>query len=450
MQYATPACQPDDAPTGETSRYIPPAGGTPCPTEATPSATHGHVHPSLQWVATTESRHAQDPYSWMQAVHWMHGSGHYVKRRSHGPGFNATTVRVAQALAQLTPCRPGVGYLARVLRLSERSVQYHLEMLRETGLLAYIVRGTRSRAHANQASEFARVIPPVFDTALGIRTIGEGVQRRPVGIAEEHRGAIGKLAKKAARKIRGRRRNTNRPGAKATSARRAVCTPKQAGTSTSSTAGTTTYPPESKLASGTPKSPTPKKPSSRKPRALNRVGRRYQLARQLIQRVWWLNRAALPRIAWIVRDVADHGWTAEETIAWLNINPDPDMAHRPSGFLAYRLRLAHTCPGWTLPEHRAARVEEDRDTRRAEHGRHTEQAGDWQPPTNPRTAQQALAGLQQGLAAYSARQRALGLDDLSHTTAAPRQAVMPCPDDPATAAADLAAFLGLDTIGAAA
>ncbi|MEU2999325.1 hypothetical protein ABZ684_17395 [Streptomyces sp. NPDC006995] len=57
-----------------------------------------------------------------------------------------TTARVAQELAQLSPCRrPGIGYLVRRTGLSEQSVEYHLGMLREAGLLAYIVKGARVR-----------------------------------------------------------------------------------------------------------------------------------------------------------------------------------------------------------------------------------------------------------------------------------------------------------------
>ncbi|MEU7428941.1 hypothetical protein [Streptomyces sp. NPDC040750] len=73
-------------------------------------------------------------------------------------------------LAELSPCFPGLEYLQRLTGLSERMVEYHLAALRETGLLAYIVKGTRKRGEAPQASEFARMIPVEFDEALGIRT----------------------------------------------------------------------------------------------------------------------------------------------------------------------------------------------------------------------------------------------------------------------------------------
>ncbi|MFE5614128.1 hypothetical protein [Streptomyces sp. NPDC056524] len=108
-------------------------------------AAHAVRAGASQWLPTSP-RIAGEGYSWMQAVRWVAGSGLYRPRRhrSHGPrSFGATTVRVAQEFAQLFPCRPGIEYLVRRTGLSERSVEYHLGMLREAGLLAWIVKGTR-------------------------------------------------------------------------------------------------------------------------------------------------------------------------------------------------------------------------------------------------------------------------------------------------------------------
>ncbi|MFD8384275.1 transcriptional regulator [Streptomyces sp. NPDC059679] len=339
------------------------------------SGGHGRggirVDAAHQWVSTTAGRIAPDPYSWMQAIHWVGGSGLYTPSRTHGPKWGETTVRIAQEMAALKECRPGVAYLARKLGLSERTVQYHLDMLREAGLLVYRVKGSRITGTVRQASEFERVIPAEFDTALGIRTVGEGVQRRPVGIAEEHRKTIGNLAKKAARKVRRKR-------SRKSSSARSRCTPMQGGTSGSSSAAGTHSPSESKLASGSRKSPTPKKPK-RARRTLNRVGRRYQLARELIQQVRWLSGASTQRIAWIVKDVADAGWTAHEVIAWLDTTPEPEHGtRRPSGLLGYRLKGVTGMPGWQTKDQRAAAVETIRESRRAERDRHDRgPAGGW-------------------------------------------------------------------------
>lgn len=352
-----------------------------------------YVPEARQWLSTSAGRIAPEGYSWMQAVHWVAGSGLYKPRRyrSHGPrSFGLTTVRVAQELAELFPCRPGIRYLVRRTCLSERSVEYHLGMLREAGLLAYIVRGTRLRGETAQASEFARVIPVEFDRALGIRTVlrdedAPAYTRSMTGIAEAGRKLMAKLAKKAARKVRKPRAKSSSK-APAKDARKGPaqgsvtavsdevrCTPMQVGSSTVSSAGTTSFPPESKLASGQSKSPTPKK-VKRGRRKLNDVGRRFQLAGELIRQVPWMGRASVPRIAWILQEVSDAGWTADEVIAFLDCGDAPERVHRPSGFLAGR--LAGAVALWPHPDGRARAVQAYRDSRHAEKARHQEWEAD--------------------------------------------------------------------------
>ncbi|MEU6680941.1 transcriptional regulator [Streptomyces sp. NPDC046925] len=350
-----------------------------------------YVPDASQWLTASTGRIAPDGYSWMQAVHWVAGSGLYEPRRhrSHGPrSFGPTTVLVAQELARLSPCRPGIEYLVRRTGLSERSVEYHLGMLRESGLLAYVVRGTRIRGAPAQASEFARMVPPEFDVALGVRTAGEGTGRRMTGIAEAGRKLLAALAKKAARKVRKRRAKSSSK-APARGARRGAglgvatavpggrCTPMWGSSRSASSAGTTSFPPESKLASGQNDSPAPKKPK-RGRRKLNAVGRRYQLASELIRRVPWMVRALVPRIAWILKEVSDAGWTADQVIAFLDCADVPGTVHRPSGFLAGR--LAGAVALWPTEEGRERAVQAYRDSRRAGRARHQEWEGAWQAP----------------------------------------------------------------------
>ncbi|MFJ3198572.1 transcriptional regulator [Streptomyces griseoviridis] len=353
------------------------------------------VPEARQWLSVSSGRIAGEGYSWMQGVHWVAGSGLYEPRRyrSHGPrSFGPTTVRVAQELAQLLPCRPGIGYLVRRTGLAERSVEYHLQILREAGLLAWIVKGTRVAGGPALASEFALMLPPEFDAALGIRTVqrdkGAPAYTRAVsGIAEAGRKVMAELAAKAARKVRKPRAKKSSKASGRGAEQAGVtgvsdvvrCTPMQVGTSASSTAGTTSFPPESKLASGKSDSSTPKKPKAKTGgrRKLNAVGRRFQLASELIRRVPWMGRAAVPRIAWILKDVADGGWTADEVIAFLDCGDAPGTVHRPSGFLAERLRMATIL--WPTAEGRARAVEAYRDSRRAEQTRHTEWEGSGGP-----------------------------------------------------------------------
>jgi hypothetical protein len=315
-----------------------------------------------QWLNTTAGRITTDPYSWMQAVHWVGGSGLYTPTSTHSPKWGPTTVLIAQELSALTECRPGIDYLARKLKCSARTVKYHLGMLREAGLLVYRSKGTRITGGVRQASVYERVIPVEFDEALGIRTIGEGLERRPVGIAEEGRKLIGKLAKKASRKVR--RRHTKTPVSG-----RGRCTPMQGGTSTSSPTAISTSPSETKLASGSTRRPTQKK-TNRGPQKLNTIGRRYQLAAELITNVPWLQRASAARISWIARHCADAGWTWQEVQAAAEEHSpiDPAEARRPSGLLAHRLKGVHVL--YANPAARRLMVTAWEDSRAQEHFRH--------------------------------------------------------------------------------
>jgi hypothetical protein len=382
----TPVCQLGDPSTGDSRLISPRSGDTQCLTHTpnTPTPNHANEHPidystdqgrgvqlqvtaASQWLHATTGRIATCPHSWMQAVHWVAGSGLYTPTRGHGPKFGTTTITIAQEISALTECRPSVDYLARKLKISERTVQYHLGMLREASLLVYRSKGTRIRGEGARASVFERIIPAAFDEALGIRTVGQGATRRPIGAAPEHRTLLGKLARKAARKVRRRRRRG--PSATASS-RRGLCTPMQGGTTGDSSAAGTHSPSESKLASGQGKSPTGKSPK-RGPRKLNKVGTRYRIAAELIAAVPWLHRANRDRIAWVIGPFTDRGWTAREIQAVAELTPMPDRGvHRPSGLLASRLASKHLV--FDTPSKRQHLVAMWEDSRRAERERHQE------------------------------------------------------------------------------
>lgn len=143
----------------------------------------------------------------------------------------------------------------------------------------------------------------------------------------------------------------------------------QGGTSTSSPTGSTSLPSESKLASGEADCPTPKKTSSG-PRTLNKIGRRHQLARELIALVPWLAGASVPRIAWIVRHVADAGWTVLEVQAIAEMGGPLAAAdvRRCSGMLAHRLKGVHQL--YATPDQRQRLVADWQESRAAERARH--------------------------------------------------------------------------------
>ncbi|MDX2631681.1 helix-turn-helix domain-containing protein [Streptomyces scabiei] len=364
-----------------------------------------YVLEARQWLSTSAGRVAPDGYSWMQGVHWVAGSGLYEPRRhrSHGPrSFGQTTVFIAQLLAELSPCRPGIEYLMRRTGLTKRAVQNHLQILRETGLLAYIVKGTRQRGGPSQASEFALMLPPEFDAALGIRTAGEGTRRRMTGLEESGRKLMAKLAAKAARKVR-RPRSATSSGTAPKGARKGAsgasvtavsagsrCTPMGGSADGSSTAGTTSLPPESKLGSGGSESPIPKKSKAKAGgrRKLNAVGRRFQLARELTQELDWLRGCSVPRIAWVARNVADAGWTVTDVRAWLHFRGEAAHVRRGSGLLA--VLLANAVTVLDTPAKRAEAVARWRGAQETARRDRIEQVraqqerfeGDWQAPSS--------------------------------------------------------------------
>ncbi|MFC4517322.1 winged helix-turn-helix domain-containing protein [Streptomyces ehimensis] len=345
-----------------------------------------HLPAARQWLTTTPGRIAADGYSWMQAVCWVHLNGRYTTSRTHGPRrAGETTVRIAAELARLNPCRPSVLYLSRLLKLSERTVQYHLAILRETGLLAYRTKGTRVRGAGRRASEFACTIPPAFDAALHLRTgASERYIRTIRGIEDIGRPLMKRLARMAKRALRRPRRPRRARTAPTRIAVPSRCTPIGGSTSSSSSAGSTTSPFESKLETG--KEHTTRTSKTPRPRRLNAVGRRYRLAGELIRQVPWLHRASVPRIAWILKDVSDAGWSVIEVMAVLGLQAPSRTVHRPAGFLARRLQGAHLL--YDTSAKRANLVAWWRDSRRAEADRRTEWEGIWLAPRS-----RAVAGL---------------------------------------------------------
>ncbi|MFG2211037.1 winged helix-turn-helix domain-containing protein [Streptomyces sp. NPDC048638] len=383
-----------------------------------PAAEHDVAGPRVpfagQWMSTTGGRIAPSGEAWLEAVYWFYKYGPYAACGSHGPKkFGDTTLRMARKIAHLTDCRPSVANLVQWLQLSKRTVQYHLAMLREAGLLTYRSRGTRVRGTGGRASEFERTIPQLFDDAAGIRTgPSDSLIRSVRGFCQDKIPLLKELHSAARRPPRKKwTKGANRRVVKATSGTPS-CTPMVVGTSSSSTAGDTHSPSENKLASGQHKSPAPKKPTRRK---LNPTGRRYQLAAELVQQIGWLNRAAVPRIAWIVRHVADAGWSAAEVIALVGLTAPARRVHRPSGFLASRLKGAHLL--YDTPAKRATIVDHWRDSRPAEHDRHAEWwQDDCRRPASRAVAREveaAFARLRQPAApAPEARELAVGDDGL--------------------------------------
>ncbi|WP_329925840.1 hypothetical protein [Streptomyces sp. SP17BM10] len=284
-----------------------------------------------QLVSGTAGRVALDGYSWMQAVHWVHGAGLYVPPPRR-PNFCETTVRLAEVLSKLTPCRPSIPYLMRELKCSRRTVQYHRDILQATGLLAWRSVGTRLPMMPGQkrvtclASEYERLIPVSYDQALGIRTAGEGLERRMTGISEEGRSVIAELGKKASKRLR-RSRRTTRHSRAGQPVRTTRCTPMEGGTTDCLSSPSVR---DSKT-TGTAREKTS---STRKKRAARQAGERRrtvlgqvvtaammaagdQLAKVAYRRVPWVRQASHDQLRWVLNDVVARGWGEQRAVAWL-------------------------------------------------------------------------------------------------------------------------------------
>ncbi|WP_437109559.1 hypothetical protein [Streptomyces sp. enrichment culture] len=135
-------------------------------------------------------------------------------------------------------------------------------------------------------------------------------------------------------------------------------------------------------------------------RKLNRIGRRYQLARELTQELDWLRGCAVPRIAWVARNVADAGWTVTDVRAWLHLRGETARVRRGSGLLAALLSNAVTVldtpakRAEAVAQWRAAQEAARRDRIQQVRARTERFEGDWQAPTSravTRQVEQAMA-----------------------------------------------------------
>jgi hypothetical protein len=189
VQYSAPICQPDPAQTGVLHPFSDPSAGIDIPT-----VEHGFVygagrvapvHGLQQDVEHTASRRS-GPRRWLRTVVWVVAAGLH-------PRAGATTLRVAEDLAGRMDYDTGhVRYCleetASRLGVHRATVKRHVAVLRELGLLAWAVHGTKHNirralglpGYAGTATVYAAVIPPVYDDAMGHIRVGTGYAARIV------------------------------------------------------------------------------------------------------------------------------------------------------------------------------------------------------------------------------------------------------------------------------
>ncbi|MEW1914625.1 hypothetical protein AB0442_40685 [Kitasatospora sp. NPDC085895] len=171
---------------------------------------------TLHDSATTQSRAITSPDDFLNAVRWALRAGLH-------PRANATTLRVAEALAAKANRHGHLGYgrnsLAEALGVSVACVAVHTRVLREVGLLAWVEHGSKANVLRTRAPEqqpttykatgtiFALVVPPAYDQEHGRRLSGSGYRARLVAVTDRGRRHEVRMARAAAR------RQATRPGA---------------------------------------------------------------------------------------------------------------------------------------------------------------------------------------------------------------------------------------------
>ncbi|MFG2630796.1 cell wall protein [Streptomyces sp. NPDC048473] len=368
-----------------------------------------------QDVLHTRSRRAE-PRAWLRSVVWLVSAGLH-------PRSGPATVAVAKDLAGRMDYRRGVTLYdldgtVRRTGLSRATVKRHVAILRELGALVWLVHGSRHNlrlpgegGYTATATVYGAVIPRVFDTAMGHRLAGGGYEARVCGVTEVGRErAIAEAAKSTAKPVDNRAVDNScsqgrephslglyhrspqadvESGSKDTSRRRA------------SRSTTSARPAKSSSNSGGAR------------RTARQVQRSIWITRQVRARVNWTQSERLRRLEFVLRPLTDAGLDADAIAAELHSWMLTWRPARPAEFIRARLAKQAT------DEHVATEFEA------AEGWDQTDASGSFSA-SSPSLVRCVLAGLAAGMAAYSATQAELGLDDLTG----------------ADAAADMAVFLG--------
>lgn len=167
----------------------------PCPTPEQPRLSDNSPFILIrdhadQEVGTTASRRTRRS-EFLRAVTWAIEAGLH-------PRANPTTLRVAHDLAHRLNVDGHVAYsrepMWRRLRISRRTLERHVAVLRELGLLVWAEHGSHtntrpagSGAWAGTATIYAVVVPRAWDDAVGHRIRGRGYHARHVGFTERGR-----------------------------------------------------------------------------------------------------------------------------------------------------------------------------------------------------------------------------------------------------------------------
>lgn len=174
-----------------------------------------------QEIGTTASRRTRRG-DFLRAASWA------ITQRLH-PKAGDTTLRVARDLAARLNADGHVAYcrdsMFKRLGISRRTLERHIAVLRELGLLVWAVHGSRTNTRPAGSGEwagtttiYAAVVPRAWDDALGHRVSGYGYHARHIGFTEHGRQMAIADARRRARPARRRDTpscKTNHPRPKA-------------------------------------------------------------------------------------------------------------------------------------------------------------------------------------------------------------------------------------------
>ncbi|MFH8873125.1 cell wall protein [Streptomyces griseus] len=396
-----------------------------------PEVRHVRVLGREQDIIWTRSRRAE-PRAWLRAVVWLVAAGLHESACQ-------TTVLIAGDLAARMDYRRGIvvydlAGAARRTDTSEATVKRHVKVLRELGALVWLVHGSKrnialpGEPYMATATIYGAVIPPVFDEAMGHRLTGSGYEGRVCGVTEAGRERAVEQAtvRSEARHQARRRTERQRPsGRRGTRVRTASPVDNPAVDNRSSQAREPHSPgryhrsPAVQVESGCKDTsreratcrtaPRPSFKISYNPdgsrRTASQTRRGISIIQQVRPRVPWTQRASLRELEVALRPLTDAGWDSqiitEELHSW-HLTWQP--AH-PAAYICSRLAQQATAEHQTA----AAEVAEGWD----------EQAASGPlAASSPDLVRSVMHGLAQGLAAHSARQAELGLDDLTDHSAA--------------------------------
>ncbi|MFE0632623.1 hypothetical protein ACFW3D_37420 [Streptomyces sp. NPDC058864] len=275
-----------------------------------------------QEVTTTVSRRVRR-YDFLRAARWAIGAGHH-------PKASATTLRVAEDLADRMNADGHVAYgrarMAKRLGLSRRTVDRHVACLRELGLLAWSVHGSRTNTRraaglsgwAGTATIYAGTAPPTWDHAMGHRIRGRGYTARQVGYTPEGRERAIADARTAETRHRrdtpSCRQNPRRQKVKVGGKKNNTATRRRRAT---------------RCTSFTPQ----------------QTADAVAIAAWIRPRVPWTQRETLRRLAFALRPLIAAGLSREDVAVelhswWLTWRP-----HSPAGYITSRLRVSTVLTG---------------------------------------------------------------------------------------------------------